>query len=666
MNTGRLLDYSQVQQFKNQYVYNAPPAQPNIILGPDTSTPAGQAEARFQELRAKQSLSPVETAEYLGTGLFAMGIGAASGALKTAAETTRGVFQRTIVKDVGEGVVNLPSTVAAVATSGSPTTMGEFVGSMYVGKKAFDIMPVKTPAKMTLPKSAAPVMQESLIFGGFKDIQLAETYTGKAAKGVKLGINIESVILSEPVRTEIVVKPSDIAKMTQEMKRTTPKEFFGEIESGTAGKAFTTEKTVEMNKPPKKALEALRTVEKYNPVERKVEITALGKEFRADVRKGLSAEEIPEAVGFEVQTGTVKGEKMFEGGKTQFMERVVQYNPVKLESKDFLAPITKKLPASKRTPLIFERLEESSSKIANLPEPSAGIGASEVFKPQSFKELPKPKEIVIKKLSVRKPNIVQQAPKPGKLYGIFPTTNRFGKFPESRGGWGTMEYSGQLDKGFLSQRKDIESKLSQAASPKNIQKTTTRQGSPQIPQTSLKNMQGMIQPEEIKISEITRISDIQRTRQIPKEILQTRMKMPSIEMPKIPIETRLKLPTPFRPSKPKSKPGDSIFKQGMKKGFIPFIKRRGRFLPVGRQAMTFEAALGAGAQEAEHTAAATFKLVPVSASSVISGGPRFNPGHFYQKKGAFIEKTIHRINTPGELQQITKKGIAASRLRGFR
>jgi hypothetical protein len=112
---------------------------------------------------------------------------------------------------------------------------------------------------------------------------------------------------------------------------------------------------------------------------------------------------------------------------------------------------------------------------------------------------------------------------------------------------------------------------------------------------------------------------------------------------------------------PKSKPK----RRQSGEGFFAYVKRRGQWVRVTSRPLLEESARSAGARFAASSAAASFKVV--SAGRTVRNqkvDPYFrqNRMKFRQgKKGGFVEKNMFRINSPGELNQITNVGIASSR-----
>lgn len=99
--------------------------------------------------------------------------------------------------------------------------------------------------------------------------------------------------------------------------------------------------------------------------------------------------------------------------------------------------------------------------------------------------------------------------------------------------------------------------------------------------------------------------------------------------------------------------------------FETFVRRRGRFEIVGRFADP-EEAIRAGARIVQGTAAASFKVTG-DGSVLEYAAQGLNPSQFRESRrepGVVIERVSQRINTPGELGEITFKGISISRSKG--
>lgn len=128
---------------------------------------------------------------------------------------------------------------------------------------------------------------------------------------------------------------------------------------------------------------------------------------------------------------------------------------------------------------------------------------------------------------------------------------------------------------------------------------------------------------------------------------------PFIEVPKIPL------------------PSLMPEKSGGLKGFIALVRRKGRFEVVTPEPLTKESALLAGLTKADKTAGVTVKLEEAGMSAKQSKpgeGLRLKKllGKFKKGKGdTYIEKNVGRIDTLGEKEEITLKGIAASAQKGF-
>ncbi len=84
---------------------------------------------------------------------------------------------------------------------------------------------------------------------------------------------------------------------------------------------------------------------------------------------------------------------------------------------------------------------------------------------------------------------------------------------------------------------------------------------------------------------------------------------------------------------------------------------------VNPRPVTLREAFGQGRGVVEKTAAASFRVKPAGASATMIER-RFVPPTFRESKrerGVFIQKNRFRISSVGEKQEITFKGIAASR-----
>lgn len=123
-------------------------------------------------------------------------------------------------------------------------------------------------------------------------------------------------------------------------------------------------------------------------------------------------------------------------------------------------------------------------------------------------------------------------------------------------------------------------------------------------------------------------------------------------------------------------PGEEKRKQVSEKGHDVYIKDRqyvaGKkrykesWFKANKQPLSKQDALSLGASAVDNSAAATFKIKPASDKkarplkiAVTNWGSISN--QFYKKGNRYIEKTTHRINTPGEIQGISAKGWIAQR-----
>lgn len=98
---------------------------------------------------------------------------------------------------------------------------------------------------------------------------------------------------------------------------------------------------------------------------------------------------------------------------------------------------------------------------------------------------------------------------------------------------------------------------------------------------------------------------------------------------------------------------------GTGKRFYVLVRRKGKFFRISPKPLIEREAIQFGAFKVGTTAAATFKLEPTEEQP----GMRFTGKgflkDFYRKGSLWIEKRGRRISTPGELREITFKGLAA-------
>lgn len=113
------------------------------------------------------------------------------------------------------------------------------------------------------------------------------------------------------------------------------------------------------------------------------------------------------------------------------------------------------------------------------------------------------------------------------------------------------------------------------------------------------------------------------------------------------------VPPPFKFSLPGSQ---------ARPGFEVFIRKGGVFKKISKEPLIREEAINFGAFRVEHTAAASFKIKPTGKPATGSFRGLINVfDRFYkstrEEGEIFIEKPRYRISTPGELREITLKGI---------
>jgi hypothetical protein len=179
-----------------------------------------------------------------------------------------------------------------------------------------------------------------------------------------------------------------------------------------------------------------------------------------------------------------------------------------------------------------------------------------------------------------------------------------------------------------------------------------------------------IQEQDIWIKQKPKVSQrskvIQSTEQIQeqeteqKNIFTTRTNKVFKPIEEKPKQTNTPPPSSFKRFKQPQK--NNIFGT---LGYNVFIRNKGIFAQANTKALSKSQAINFGANIVESTTAATFKIIP-SKSQLLSNQkiPAANLKNFYtNKKGYFIEKPSKRINTFGELQGITFKGIQSKKIK---
>lgn len=96
-------------------------------------------------------------------------------------------------------------------------------------------------------------------------------------------------------------------------------------------------------------------------------------------------------------------------------------------------------------------------------------------------------------------------------------------------------------------------------------------------------------------------------------------------------------------------------------GFNVFTRIKGKFTRANIKPLSETEAINYGAFRVGTTSQATFKIAPAgtTATGIFKG--QGNLSDFYKKGNLYIEKKERRIKSPGELREITFKGIASKR-----
>lgn len=171
--------------------------------------------------------------------------------------------------------------------------------------------------------------------------------------------------------------------------------------------------------------------------------------------------------------------------------------------------------------------------------------------------------------------------------------------------------------------------------------------------------------EKIRLGEKTKIIPIQKIAIAQRITLAQKQKLAELTklIPATPIPPTPTIKTPII-ILPKGAGLMPKALQVFEKGFEVFAKRQGKWFTLSKQPLSKTAALSLGAKWADITAGASFKIAPTKApavSSPLTDWQRLAYRFYQGKKGAFVEKTGYRISTGGEKQEITYKGIAASK-----
>jgi len=104
------------------------------------------------------------------------------------------------------------------------------------------------------------------------------------------------------------------------------------------------------------------------------------------------------------------------------------------------------------------------------------------------------------------------------------------------------------------------------------------------------------------------------------------------------------------------------------KGYLVEVKKKGQWQTINpNNALNYIAALSKGAREVEGSAAASFRIKPTSSrpqsrardTFFLRNLQKYRQGK--QAKGVYVERDMFRINSPGELRQITARGLASSK-----
>ena len=187
----------------------------------------------------------------------------------------------------------------------------------------------------------------------------------------------------------------------------------------------------------------------------------------------------------------------------------------------------------------------------------------------------------------------------------------------------------------------------------------------QVPRTVPTSNQS---PERIAVPSVEQIpKSLPNTIQTPKQnlITETQQVPRTIQVPRSSYKTKT-TSTTITPTI--EIPVAATTKKGKKKrgvlGFDVFVKTKGEFLKANPLSLSEEQAFNLGASRVAKTSSASFKVVPSGTEAIGRFDLKVDKDQFRQSKrtpGVVVEKSRYRINTPGELREITFKGIATKR-----
>ena len=179
--------------------------------------------------------------------------------------------------------------------------------------------------------------------------------------------------------------------------------------------------------------------------------------------------------------------------------------------------------------------------------------------------------------------------------------------------------------------------------------------------------QGVFQKQASMSKQITEQSVQQKVATDQVQVITTRTKPILIQPP----EPRIKKPTPVIPPPRRPRlPRPMRFGKPVR-AFDVFVKKRGRYVKVNVKPLTQKSALGKGVQVTKGTATRSFFIKPTKgkATAKTFGFDIYKTlKKMYRspKSGkGYVEKTKYAIDSPGELKEITYKGLMSRGTRPF-
>ena len=171
--------------------------------------------------------------------------------------------------------------------------------------------------------------------------------------------------------------------------------------------------------------------------------------------------------------------------------------------------------------------------------------------------------------------------------------------------------------------------------------------------------------KEYPILKKININKLKKVKKINKKEIQRKIKLPKkTSASRLPKKT-------FASRKPKPKiiMIDEEKKKGKRDGYIVLVREKGKFLKANKKLLPRNKALNLGSKIVGGSTAASFRIVKKGKTKLkdsrLSGQlSQYRQARSKKLQGSRVEKTKFRINTKGELQGITAKGLIIKMQKG--